>query len=103
MRLASRALEDLLPNRQHGLALIDLDHFKRINDRHGHAAGDRVLQTFAAVARSCSRDGDVPARYGGEEFPAAAPRRRGAVVERLRLAFEQAEPVGVTVDTFRWA
>ncbi|SAJ32395.1 diguanylate cyclase [Enterobacter cloacae] len=103
MRLASRALEDLLPNRQHGLALIDLDHFKRINDRHGHAAGDRVLQTFAAVARSCLRDGDVLARYGGEEFvlllPHADAEQLESCCERLRLAFEQAEPVGVTVDT----
>ncbi|MCF3994236.1 diguanylate cyclase SadC, partial [Pseudomonas aeruginosa] len=103
MRMASRALEDLLPNRQHGLALIDLDHFKRINDRHGHAAGDRVLQTFAAVARSCLRDGDVLARYGGEEFvlllPHADAEQLESCCERLRLAFQQAEPVGVTVDT----
>ncbi len=102
LRLASRELDSLTPNRQHGLALIDLDHFKRINDVHGHAAGDRVLQTFAAVARACLRDGDVLARYGGEEFVLLLPNcdadRLTACCERLRQAFEQAEPVGVQVE-----
>ncbi|MEK8034734.1 GGDEF domain-containing protein [Ideonella sp. DXS29W] len=50
------------------LALVDLDHFKAINDRHGHDAGDRVLQAFAEVARQAVRPGDVVCRYGGEEF-----------------------------------
>ncbi|GLZ87365.1 hypothetical protein Pres01_34160 [Metapseudomonas resinovorans] len=102
LRLASRELDSLTSNRQHGLALIDLDHFKRINDVHGHAAGDRVLQTFAAVARACLRDGDVLARYGGEEFVLLLPNcdadRLTACCERLRQAFEQAEPVGVQVE-----
>ncbi|MDH4569250.1 GGDEF domain-containing protein [Pseudomonas sp. BN414] len=102
LRLAGRELDSLTPNRQHGLALIDLDHFKRINDVHGHAAGDRVLQTFAAVARACLRDGDVLARYGGEEFVLLLPNcdadRLTACCERLRQAFEQAEPVGVQVE-----
>ncbi|NWL78343.1 hypothetical protein DM872_15935 [Pseudomonas taiwanensis] len=102
LRLASRELDSLTPNRQHGLALIDLDHFKRINDVHGHAAGDRVLQTFAAVARACLRDGDVLARYGGEEFVLLLPNcdadRLTACCERLRQAFEQAEPVGVQLE-----
>ncbi|HWV10002.1 MAG TPA: GGDEF domain-containing protein, partial [Pseudomonas sp.] len=73
LRLAGRELEGLRGGRQHGLALIDLDHFKRINDIHGHAAGDRVLQTFAGVARACLRDDDVIARYGGEEFVLLLP------------------------------
>ena len=73
LRLATRELEHLDHGRHHGLALIDLDHFKRINDAHGHAAGDRVLQTFAAVARACLRDGDIIARYGGEEFVLLLP------------------------------
>lgn len=102
LRLASRELDSLAPNRQHGLALIDLDHFKRINDVHGHAAGDRVLQTFAAVARACLRDGDVLARYGGEEFVLLLPNgdadRLTACCERLREAFACAEPVGVQVE-----
>ena len=50
------------------LALFDLDHFKRINDEHGHAIGDRVLKTFASVAQEEVRGGDVLARWGGEEF-----------------------------------
>lgn len=102
LRLASRELDSLAPNRQHGLALIDLDHFKRINDVHGHAAGDRVLQTFAAVARACLRDGDVLARYGGEEFVLLLPNgdadRLTACCERLREAFACAEPMGVQVE-----
>ncbi|UTW06879.1 GGDEF domain-containing protein [Pseudomonas benzenivorans] len=102
LRLAGRALENMSGGRQHGLALIDLDHFKRINDVHGHAAGDRVLQTFAGVARACLRDGDVLARYGGEEFVLLLPNtdcdQFAACCERLRDAFSRAEPLGVKVD-----
>ncbi|WP_277052851.1 GGDEF domain-containing protein [Zestomonas thermotolerans] len=102
LRLAERALEELDAGRQHGLALIDLDHFKQINDHHGHAGGDRVLQTFAAVARACLRDGDILARYGGEEFvlllPDADADRVASCCERLREAFASAEPVGVGVE-----
>ncbi|MEN0108382.1 MAG: GGDEF domain-containing protein [Pseudomonas sp.] len=102
LRLAARELDNLGQDRQHGLALIDLDHFKRINDQHGHASGDRVLQTFAAVAQACLRDGDVLARYGGEEFVLLLPNTDAdqltACCERLREAFACAEPVGVRVD-----
>ncbi|HBB24036.1 MAG TPA: hypothetical protein DC029_16685, partial [Pseudomonas sp.] len=56
LRIAEGDLSRLRKGHQSGLALIDLDHFKRINDIHGHATGDRVLQTFAKVARSCLRD-----------------------------------------------
>ncbi|WP_263145200.1 GGDEF domain-containing protein [Pseudomonas sp. RIT-PI-AD] len=102
LRLAGLALESLAPGCRHGLALIDLDHFKRINDVHGHATGDRVLQTFAAVARACLRDGDVLARYGGEEFVLLLPEcdadRLASCCERLRDTFAQSQPVGMRVD-----
>ncbi len=49
-------------------ALVDLDHFKQVNDQHGHDAGDRVLRGFAALARSDTRAEDIVCRYGGEEF-----------------------------------
>ena len=101
LRLALRELGNLDHGRQHGLALIDLDHFKRINDVHGHAAGDRVLQTFAAVARACLRDDDVLARYGGEEFVLLLldtdADQFSSCCERLREAFARAEPLGVKV------
>ena len=103
LRVATRELEHTAPGGQHGLALIDLDHFKRINDAHGHAAGDRVLQTFAAVARACLRDGDIIARYGGEEFVLLLPNTDAdqftACCERLREAFARAEPVGLKIDS----
>ncbi|MDP3817320.1 MAG: GGDEF domain-containing protein [Pseudomonas sp.] len=103
LRLAGHELQGLCGGRQHGLALLDLDHFKRINDVHGHAAGDRVLQTFAAVARACLRDGDVIARYGGEEFVLLLPNTEAdqftACCERLREAFSRAEPLGVKVES----
>lgn len=102
LRLASRALENMENRQAHGLALIDLDHFKRINDVHGHAAGDQVLQAFAAVASACLRQGDILARYGGEEFvlllPDATPERLTACCERLRLAFAEVVLVGFTIN-----
>ena len=78
-----------------GVALIDIDHFKRVNDRFSHAIGDAVLRRVAAVMSGCCRHDDLLARYGGEEFallirgvdgPAAA-----ASCERIRAAVE-AEP-----------
>ncbi|MBB6557904.1 diguanylate cyclase (GGDEF)-like protein [Acidovorax soli] len=50
------------------LALLDIDHFKPINDQHGHSTGDRALQAFTAAVRGSVRDTDVLARWGGEEF-----------------------------------
>jgi diguanylate cyclase (GGDEF)-like protein len=70
---------------------MDLDHFKRINDEHGHQAGDRVLQRFVALAQRQLRTGDVLGRFGGEEFVAVLADAPGAtalqVAERLREAF----------------
>ena len=101
LRLASRELHALGAQQQHGLALIDLDHFKRINDMHGHAAGDQVLQAFASVASACLREGDVLARYGGEEFvlllPECTAERLSACCERLRMAFMEAQLGGLNV------
>jgi diguanylate cyclase (GGDEF)-like protein len=74
--------------------LIDLDHFKSINDRFGHAIGDRVLEKFAETAQHSLRAGDLIGRLGGEEFAAVLydmPRDKAvAAAERLRVAFEQA-------------
>jgi diguanylate cyclase (GGDEF)-like protein len=99
LQLATAEHDNMQEGQQLGLALIDLDHFKRVNDRYGHVTGDRVLQTFAAVARSCVREGDVLARYGGEEFALLLPDcdvdQLSSCCERLRLAFSAAEPVGV--------
>ena len=75
------------------MALIDLDHFKRVNDTHGHGAGDRVLQRFAAVATEVLRETDVMARWGGEEFlvlfPAARADQALPGLQRLRARMAQ--------------
>ena len=72
-----RAMQDLMElerrrNLRNGrpllLAQLDIDHFKRVNDTHGHATGDRALQAFAGIVRASVRDTDVLARWGGEEF-----------------------------------
>ena len=70
------------------VVLIDLDHFKAVNDRHGHAVGDAVLREFASVLRAGLRESDFAGRWGGEEFLVVLPRMRAGVaavlVDRLR-------------------
>jgi diguanylate cyclase (GGDEF)-like protein/PAS domain S-box-containing protein len=72
------------------LLLFDLDHFKRINDQHGHQAGDEVLREVAQRTRKSLRAEDMPARWGGEEFvvllPMTALPEASRVAERLRVA-----------------
>ena len=78
--------------------MLDIDHFKRVNDTWGHAAGDVVLQELAQRIESQVRASDVAARYGGEEFVVLLPRTDVAsaskLAERIRAAVA-AEPVAL--------
>ena len=75
--------------------MIDLDHFKNINDTYGHNVGDQVLQWVGKTLRDSCRVYDVPGRYGGEEFCVVLPETRvgntTVVAERIRSRFEMAE------------
>jgi len=74
--------------------MMDIDHFKRINDTYGHGVGDQVIKALAAVATKGLRPTDILARYGGEEFIVTLPETDGdvaqKVAERLRSSLEQA-------------
>ncbi|QVW23418.1 diguanylate cyclase [Pseudomonas hormoni] len=97
---------------QHGntllLAMLDLDHFKRINDNYGHLAGDKVLKIFASVLRKRLRGTDFIARFGGEEFvllmPGTVQATGAKLLENLRASIEacpfhfKGEPVTITVS-----
>ena len=76
------------PARSCSVVLIDLDDFKPLNDRLGHAAGDAALVLFSTLLRKCVRAGDVVARIGGDEFailvPDAAPERAQAIADEIR-------------------
>ncbi len=91
------------------LMMLDIDHFKSINDAHGHLAGDLVLQSVARTLSACVRPMDTVARYGGEEFAVVLPSCQAtfarAVAERMRRAIESTpvrispvEQVNVTVS-----
>lgn len=102
-------------HRHHGesppvaLLMLDLDHFKAVNDKHGHATGDRVLRHVAESLRQQLRQEDLLCRLGGEEFAALLPgitlmeaariaeRLRGQV-ERLPLTNQRGEPLSVTIS-----
>jgi diguanylate cyclase (GGDEF)-like protein len=91
------------------VAIIDIDHFKRVNDRSGHMAGDQALRSFADVLSSTVRDYDIAFRYGGEEFVLVMPHtpieNAIKVAENLRLAVErlvietQSGPLSITIST----
>ena len=95
-----------------GVALLDVDHFKRINDDFGHDSGDRVLRTLGTLLREQARATDCVGRYGGEEFPlvlsCTTAVQAGEVMERLRTrvestawetVFEGAAGVTVSIGT----
>ena len=86
-RVLARAVASFEPV---SLVLLDIDHFKRLNDEHGHQVGDDVLRQVAALLSEHARPMDLPARYGGEEFavvlPECEPAEAEAVAERLRQA-----------------
>jgi two-component system cell cycle response regulator len=75
-----------------GVLMLDIDHFKAVNDTYGHLVGDRVLKSVCAIVRSSLREGDVLLRYGGEELlavmPAASTEDLRQMGERLRQAVE---------------
>src|SRR5437773_2371049 len=78
------------------VAIADLDHFKRLNDTHGHETGDRALRLFAQVAQGVLRDGDAIARWGGEEFVILLPRldrfQAVPILDRIRESLAKAHP-----------
>ena len=91
------------------LLMVDVDHFKRVNDHHGHAAGDRVLVEVSRRLGATMRGDDLVARWGGEEFLVFAPNVEGAeldqLAERVRVAMNQApvmldngQPLEITVS-----
>jgi diguanylate cyclase (GGDEF)-like protein len=92
-RLVTRAHHGQSPL---GLAVIDVDHFKRFNDTFGHMAGDRVLSLVAGVLSNHLRPTDLVARFGGEEFVVALPGTLepgvAAVADRLRVSVASAQP-----------
>jgi diguanylate cyclase (GGDEF)-like protein len=102
--LNRRGFEDILQRgfaeairygRPASMVLVDLDHFKAINDSHGHLAGDRVLADFGVRVAALLRRPDSFGRFGGEEFvallPETEPEAARVVAERIRAALETAE------------
>lgn len=88
----------------YALAVLDIDHFKQVNDRYGHLLGDRALRAVADAIRSCIRHDDVAARYGGEEFVIILPSTSIAlamdIAERIRaqiVAIDLPFPMTVSI------
>jgi diguanylate cyclase (GGDEF)-like protein len=94
--LADRTGADL------ALALVDLDGFKRVNDHHGHAAGDRLLVDLAAAWRARLRPADVLARHGGDEFVLLLPGTPEAGAEALLARLRGAHPAPWSAGVAGW-
>ncbi|MDA7950232.1 MAG: GGDEF domain-containing protein [Pirellulaceae bacterium] len=105
-----RALEDCLDNLQrqynrygsgYSLVMLDIDHFKKLNDEHGHLYGDQILKEFSKILQETARETDVVARFGGEEFIILLPFTdlSGAAImaERVRVRVAAMLPVTVSI------
>ncbi|PNI05607.1 diguanylate cyclase [Vibrio diazotrophicus] len=106
VRLEEEAPQEIARLERYGhptsLLMVDLDHFKQVNDQYGHATGDLVLKEFCAVVQSCIRTTDILARWGGEEFVVLLPNsgfvNAAPLAERIRAAVEKHEfPYGLRV------
>lgn len=99
IRLEKEAPQEITRLERYGqpssLIIVDLDHFKRVNDQYGHIAGDLILKEFCSVVQSCIRTTDILARWGGEEFVILLPNsgyiNATPLAERIRLAVEKHE------------
>ncbi len=107
--VADRELERNIRHRHFlSLIMLDIDHFKRINDTHGHCVGDLVLQEVGEKIRSTVRKSDTPCRYGGEEFAILLPETdsfaAGMIGGRLQKVIEETKietdkgPVSITIS-----
>jgi diguanylate cyclase (GGDEF)-like protein/PAS domain S-box-containing protein len=81
--------------------MVDIDFFKSVNDRYGHATGDQVIKAVADVLKTCTRDTDLVGRYGGEEFCVILPNlyldKAAQIAERIRQAIEKKSCSGVKI------
>lgn len=108
-RLELAAIEELPRAKRHGwpmtVMLLDVDHFKRVNDQWGHAAGDTVLREVATLCRSGSRPHDVLVRWGGEEFALLLPQCDGPNAEKVarRMLFAVRSTAIAAIDNTRVA
>ncbi len=107
--LASEVERAIRYDRQLSVAFVDVDHFKAVNDQHGHPVGDLVLRAVAQAIRSALRTTDVIGRYGGEEFVVVLPETAiddaATISEKLRSAVEHVSvrardgsPISVTIS-----
>jgi diguanylate cyclase (GGDEF)-like protein len=95
--LSRRLMEEFKRAQRHGtpltVILLDLDHFKQINDKYGHDCGDQVLRSFGKIVTDSAREIDIVGRFGGEEFLMILPNtdgiRAAIVAERVRKAAEE--------------
>lgn len=89
------AMHDRHPDQGFTMVMLDIDHFKRVNDRYGHLAGDRVLAHIGSIVREQIRAGDIPVRYGGEELivflPGEGLEEAQECAERIRQTLEKTE------------
>lgn len=105
-RALNRGLEQMFnearqQDRELSCIMCDIDHFKSVNDRYGHAAGDQVIKMVSAILQKNSRESDLAGRYGGEEFcivlPGLTIKQAAGIAGRIRLAVREDSAAGVSV------